>query len=129
VSTHSPSDNTFRFDLAAESITLRIRWFGVCVGFALVNLIGADRLHPGASRDVFLLNGILMIGVAYVAMDTYWSYRGKVFLSNWPLAVSLLETVFIGLLCYFDLGQESAFRFYYLLSVVVCAIRYAPVIT
>ena len=129
MSTHSPSDNTFRFDLAAESITLRIRWFGVCVGFALVNLIGADRLHPGASRDVFLLNGILMIGVAYVAMDTYWSYRGKVFLSNWPLAVSLLETVFIGLLCYFDLGQESAFRFYYLLSVVVCAIRYAPVIT
>jgi signal transduction histidine kinase len=101
----------------------------VCVGFALVNLIGPDLLPPGASRNVLLLNTILGIGVAYVALDTYWSYRGKVFLSNWPLAVSLLETVFIGLLCNFDLGQESAFRFYYLLSVVVCAVRYSPVIT
>ena len=108
---------------------MRIRWFGVCVGFALVNLISTDLLPPGTSRNVFLLNGILTIGVAYVAIDTYWSYRGKVFLSDWPLAVSLLETVFIGLLCHFDLGQESAFRFYYLLSVVVCAIRYAPAIT
>jgi len=101
----------------------------VCVGFALVNLISVDLLPPGTSRDVVLLNSILGIGVAYVALDTYWSYRGKVFLSDWPLAVSLLETVFIGLLCCFDLGQESPFRFYYLLSVVVCAIRYAPVIT
>lgn len=129
MATDSTSETTFRFDLAAESITLRIRWFGVCVGFALVNLIGPDLLPPGSSRNIFLLNSILMIGVAYVALDTFWSYRGKVFLSDWPLAVSLLETVFIGLLCYFDLGQESAFRFYYLLSVVVCAIRYAPVIT
>jgi two-component system, NtrC family, sensor kinase len=129
VSIESPPLQTFRFDLAAEAITLRIRWFGVVVGFALVNLIGADLLPPGTSRDVLLLNAILGIGVAYVAIDTYWSYRGRVFLSDWPLAVSLLETVFIGLLCYFDLGQESAFRFYYLLSVVVCAIRYAPVIT
>lgn len=129
MSSESASQDSFRFDLAAESITLRIRWFGVCVGFALVNLIGADLLPSGASRDALLLNTILSIGVAYVALDTYWSYRGKVFLSDWPLAVSLLETVFIGLLCHFDLGQESAFRFYYLLSVVVCAIRYAPVIT
>ncbi|MGZ0171111.1 MAG: sensor histidine kinase [Planctomycetales bacterium] len=129
MSSESASLDSFRFDLAAESITLRIRWFGVCVGFALVNLIGPDLLPPGASRDVLLLNTILGIGVAYVALDTFWSYRGKVFLSDWPLAVSLLETVFIGLLCHFDLGQESPFRFYYLLSVVVCAIRYAPVIT
>lgn len=129
MSIESPPLQTFRFDLAAEAITLRIRWFGVVVGFALVNLIGADLLPPGTSRDVSLLNAILCIGVAYVAIDTYWSYRGRVFLSDWPLAVSLLETVFIGLLCYFDLGQESPFRFYYLLSVVVCAIRYAPAIT
>lgn len=129
MSTKSPPLETVRFDLAAESITLRIRWFGVCIGFILVNLIGDELLPPGTSRNVMLLNNILGIGVAYVAIDTYWSYRGKVFLSNFPLAVSLLETVFIGLLCYFDLGQESAFRFYYLLSVVVCAIRYAPMIT
>jgi len=129
VSSESASQDSFRFDLAAESITLRIRWFGVAVGFSLVNLISADLLPPGSSRDVVLLNSILCVGVIYVALDTYWSYRGKVFLSDWPLVVSLLETAFIGLLCFFDLGQESAFRFYYLLSVVVCAIRYAPAIT
>lgn len=127
--TESPPLEALRFDLAAEAITLRIRWFGVCIGFILVNLIGDELLPPDTSRNVTLLNNILGIGVAYVAIDTYWSYRGKVFLSNFPLAVSLLETVFIGLLCYFDLGQESPFRFYYLLSVVVCAIRYAPAIT
>ena len=129
MSSESASQASFRFNLAAESITLRIRWFGVAVGFALVNLISADLLPTGTSRNALLLNAILCVGVIYVALDTYWSYRGKVFLSDWPLAVSLLETVFIGLLCYFDLGQESAFRFYYFLSVVVCAIRYAPTIT
>lgn len=129
MSAESASLETFRFDLAAEAITLRIRWFGVCVGFALVNLISPEMLSPETVRNVTLLNSLLGVGVVYVAVDTWWSYRGRVFLSEWPLAVSLLETFFIGLLCYFDTGQESAFRFYYLLSVVVCAIRYAPVIT
>ncbi|MCA9070404.1 MAG: two-component sensor histidine kinase, partial [Planctomycetaceae bacterium] len=37
--------------------------------------------------------------------------------------------VFIGLLCYFDTGPHSPFRFYYFLSLLVCAIRHAPHIT
>ena len=113
-----------RFDLAAEAIALRIRWFGVAAGFLLVNLRDTETV-----RDVKLLNMILVLGVAYVAVDTMLSLRGKVFLSDWPLAVSLLEALFIGLLCYFDEGQESAFRFYYFLSLVVCAMRYAAGIT
>ena len=113
-----------RFDLAAEAIALRIRWFGVVAGFLLVNLRATEVV-----RDVTLLNMILVLGVFYVAVDTVLSLRGKVFLSDWPLAVSLLEAVFIGLLCYFDEGQESAFRFYYFLSLVVSAMRYEAKIT
>jgi two-component system, NtrC family, sensor kinase len=123
---HHSQPESLKFHLAAEAISVRIRWFGVCVGFALVNLAGnAD----GAVRNVPVLNVILGLSVLYVVVDSLWSFRGRVFLSDWPLAVSLLEAVFIGLLCYFDTGQESAFRFYYFLSVVVCAIRYSPTIT
>lgn len=119
----------FPFDLAAEAITVRIRWFGVLAGFALVNLIARDELPHSSARDVFLLNIILGIGAIYTLFDSYWSLRGRVFLSEWPLAVSALESVFVGLLCHFDLGEESAFRFYYFLSLMVCAIRYPPLIT
>lgn len=121
--------NPNRFELDAEAITVRIRWFGVVVGFLLVNLLSLDSDLGYSQRSVPVLNVILSIGVLYVALDTLWSHRGKVFLSNWPLAVSLLEAFFIGLLCYFDLGQDSAFRFYYFLSLLVCAIRYSPEIT
>jgi len=124
VSNQILNDDATRFDLAAEGIATRIRWFGVVVGFLLVNL-----RTTGTVRDVTVLNMILVLGVVYVAVDTVLSLRGKVFLSDWPLAVSLLEAVFIGLLCYFDEGQESAFRFYYFLSLVICAMRYATGIT
>ncbi len=40
-----------------------------------------------------------------------------------------MEAVFIGLLCYFNHGVESPFRFYYFLSLLVCAIRHSPPIT
>lgn len=119
----------FPFDLAAEAITVRIRWFGVLAGFALVNLVAPDVWPNSETRDIFLLNVILGIGAIYTLFDSYWSLRGRVFLSEWPLAVSLLESVFIGLLCHYDLGEESAFRFYYFLSLMVCAIRYPSVIT
>ncbi|MFP6765117.1 MAG: ATP-binding protein [Planctomycetaceae bacterium] len=124
MSNQIPKDDATRFDLAAEGIATRIRWFGVVVGFLLVNL-----RTTGTVPDVPVLNTILVLGVVYVAVDTVLSLRGKVFLNDWPLAVSLLEAVFIGLLCYFDEGQESAFRFYYFLSLVVCAMRYATGIT
>jgi len=129
VSRASAEYSPTRFDLDAEAITVRIRWFGVIVGFLLVNLLGTDSAGAYAQRSVPVLNLTLSIGVLYVALDTLWSHRGKVFLSDWPLAVSLLEAFFIGLLCYFDYGQDSAFRFYYFLSLLVCAIRYSPEIT
>ena len=66
-----------RFDLAAEAIALRIRWFGVVAGFLLVNLRATEVV-----RDVTLLNMILVLGVFYVAVDTVLSLRGKVFLGR-----------------------------------------------
>lgn len=112
------------WDLAAESITVKIRWFGVCVGYVLVNFI--DRNTP---QHQSAMNAILALGAGYALLDTYWNYRGKVFLSQVPLIVSLMEAMFIGLLCHFDQGLESPFRFYYFLSLLVCAIRYSPATT
>ena len=94
-----------------------------------MNLIEPELLPPEAVRNVPVLNAILAIGAVYVALDTVWSFRGRVFLSEWPLAVSPMEAVFIGLLCYFDGGQDSAFRFYYFLSLVICAMRWSPTVT
>jgi signal transduction histidine kinase len=112
------------WELAAESITVKIRWFGVAAGYLLVNWF--DR---PAATDRPVLNAILTLGAVYALVDTLWSLRGRVFLSRWPLIISLMEAVFIGLLCYFDSGLESPFRFYYFLSLLVCAIRYSPAVT
>ncbi|MFN0051508.1 MAG: sensor histidine kinase, partial [Planctomycetales bacterium] len=111
-------------DLAAESITVRIRWFGVVVGYALVNILG----RPAESHPP-VLNAILTLGALFAMIDTVYSLKGKVFLSRWPLAISLMEAVFIGVLCYFDTGLESPFRFYYFLSLLVCGMRYSPAMT
>lgn len=112
----------FNWELAAESITIRIRWFGLCVGYALVNFLG-----PGDNQAI--LNAILTLGAVYALLDTIYSFRGQVFLSDGPLFISFMEALFIGLLCHFDLGLNSPFRFYYFLSLLVCAIRYSPRIT
>jgi signal transduction histidine kinase len=112
-------DKTY-WDLAAETVTVRIRWFGLCIGYVLVNFIGGD----GTNRPV--LNAILTLGAVYAIIDTVWSLRGRVFLARYPLVISLMEAVFIGLLCHFDRGVESPFRFYYFLSLLVCAIRHSP---
>lgn len=116
-----PRDD-FAWQLPAEAITVRIRWFGLCVGVLLVNFVGIT-----ANRTE--LNAILGVGALYALLDTIWGLRGKVFLSRVPLFISLMEAVFIGQLCYFDRGLESLFRFYYFLSLLVCAIRYPPRIT
>jgi signal transduction histidine kinase len=72
-----------------------------------------------------LLNLLLSFGLAYACIDTYCFFRREeFFLSRYPLIVSLLEAVFITLLCRYDIGLNSPFRHYYLLSLVVCAIRY-----
>ncbi len=110
------------WQLSAEWITLCIRWFGLIVGYLLVNL-----LSPGENRPY--LNGILTVGALYALFDLIWHYQGKVFLKQAPLFISLMEALFIGLLCHFDLGLDSPFRFYYFLSLLVCAIRYSPWVT
>lgn len=118
-----------RFELAAEAITLRIRWFGLCVGYVLVNFIEAQSGDTEWQTNQPVLNAILALGTIYAVIDTIWSVRGKVFLSRWPLVISLMEAIFIGWLCHFDYGLQSPFRFYYFLSILVCAIRYSPWIT
>jgi len=110
------------WQLPAETITVRIHWFGICVGYLLVNVLGAP--HYRAE-----LNGILTLGAVYALIDTWWSARGKVFLESWPLFISVMEALFIGLLCHFDQGLESLFRFYYFLSLIVCAFRNSPTVT
>jgi signal transduction histidine kinase len=40
-----------------------------------------------------------------------------------------MEAIFIGFLCYFDESVHSPFRFYYFLSLLVCAMRHSPWIT
>jgi two-component system, NtrC family, sensor kinase len=112
-----------QWDLAAETVTVRIRWFGLCVGYVLVNFIQRD------AGNRLVLNAILTLGALYAIIDTVCSLRGKVFLARFPLVISFMEAVFIGLLCHFDNGVESPFRFYYFLSLLVCAIRHSSAIT
>lgn len=112
----------FDWGLATQAITVRIRWFGICVGYVLVNFIG-----DGQNRSI--LNAILLLGAVDALLDTIWSLRGRMFLSEWPIFISFMESLFIGLLCHFDDGLLSGFRFYYFLSLLVCAIRYTPLVT
>ncbi len=111
------------WELAAETIAVKIRWFGLLVGYLLVNLGGHD------VRRQAILNAILTVGVAYTLLDTYFSVRGRVFLGRSPLCISVMEGLFIGLLCYFDSGLDSPFRYYYFLSLICCAIRHASHVT
>ncbi len=112
-----------RWELAAETIAVKIRWFGLLVGFVLVNV---EELSPERRG---LLNAILALGTVYTVLDTYYSFRGRVFLGRYPLAISCMEALFIGLLCYCDEGLESPFRYYYFLSLICCAIRYPSRVT
>jgi two-component system, NtrC family, sensor kinase len=111
------------WELAAETIAVKIRWFGLLVGYLLVNLGG----HGGSRQAI--LNAILTVGVAYTLLDTYFSVRGRVFLGRSPLCISAMEGLFIGLLCYFDTGLDSPFRYFYFLSLICCAIRHASHVT
>jgi signal transduction histidine kinase len=112
-----------RWELAAEAIAVKIRWFGLLVGYVLVN--ASD---PGDSH-LPVLNAILALGVVYALLDTAYSLRGRVFLRRWPLLISFMEALFIGLLCFYHGGLESGFRYYYILSLICCAIRYPSWVT
>src|SRR6516164_4668894 len=113
-----------RWELAAENIAVKIRWFGILFGYLLVNLSLGD---SGEHRAV--LNAILVLGVGYALLDTAYSMRGQIFLRRWPLLISCMEALFIAMLCYYDQGVESAFRYYYILSLICCAIRHTTRVT
>jgi two-component system NtrC family sensor kinase len=111
-----------RWDLAAEAIVVKIRWFGLLLGFAYVNFGQAE-------ADRLTLNSILLLGLAYTLLDTWFYRRQRVFLGNYPLLVSGMESLFIGLLCFFESDLDSPFRNYYILSLLCCAIRHSFQIT
>lgn len=109
-----------QWELATESIVVKIRWFGVAMGYVLVQT--RTGLHnPSAVR------AFLALGAGYAALDTAFNRLGEVIFERWPLVVSFMESVFIALLCYHDTGLDSPFRWYYLLSLICCAIRFRPV--
>jgi signal transduction histidine kinase len=105
----------------AEAVAVKIRWFGLLVGYLYANV--------GTSANPVPLDVLLGLGFAFTVLDTYHSWRGRVFLGGSPILVSALEAAFIGLLCYLDGGPESPFRFYSILAVLCAAIRYSPAVT
>lgn len=110
-----------RIELAAESVVAAIRWFGLVVGVLLAYFNGTTNPVP--------LTLILLLGLAYTATDTAFFLAGRVFLRDRPAVVAALEVLFIGLLCYFEHGLDSPFRFYYLLAVICGAFRHPPGVT
>ncbi|MBO0698923.1 MAG: hypothetical protein J2P46_11055 [Zavarzinella sp.] len=111
-----------RWDLDAEAIVVKIRWFGLLLGFVYANLGPAEASRP-------ILDTILLLGLAYTLLDTWFYRRRRVFLGEYPLAVSGMEALFIGLLCVFENDLDSPFRFYYLLSLLCCALRHSRRVT
>ncbi|MGL6074134.1 MAG: sensor histidine kinase [Fimbriiglobus sp.] len=109
-------------ELEAESVAIKIRWFGLVVGFLLSNF-GATP----ANRE--LLNIILFLGLIFTAIDHAAYACGRLFLRDFPLGISAMEALFIGLLCQFETGDASPFRFYYFLSLICAAFRYSPRVT
>ena len=115
----APRPTDPHWDLAAESIAVKIRWFGLAIGLLIAN-------WGGSNADPIPLNTLLALGLLFTTLDTLLFLRGRVFLRDFPLMISAMEALFIGLLCLYESGLESPFRFYYLLSLICCAIRYPP---
>src|SRR4051794_3833019 len=111
-----------RWELAAENIAVKIRWLGLVLGYLYVNM-------SGPLEHQSRLNAILGLGLGFTILDTYFSFRGRVFLRRYPLAVSSMEALFIGLLCYYRGGLGGWFHYYYFLSLVCCAIRHSAAVT
>ena len=114
---HSGEADRLNWELATESIVVKIRWFGILMGVFLIE--ARTGLHNPSAVRVFLA-----LGAIYAGLDTIYYRLGAVFLRRWPLFVSMMESVFIALLCYNDAQLQSPFRWYYLLSIICCAIRY-----
>ena len=90
-----------RWELAAEAIAVKIRWFGLLVGYLLVNVgdarrrTGRPQRHPRPRRR---LRAARHRATASAAGSS--SAAG-------PLLISAMEALFIGLLCYFDAGARQ----------------------
>ncbi len=110
-----------RWELAAELTVVKLRWFGIVMGYILVQT--RTGLH-----DPWAVRAFLALGAGYAALDFAFWRMGEVILKGWPLLVSFMESVFIALLCYHDTGLNSPFRWYYLLSLICCSIRNRPVV-
>ena len=79
---------------------VKLRWFGVVMGYILVQT--RTGLH-----DPWAVRAFLALGAGYAALDLAFWRMGEVILKRWPLFVSLMESVFIALLCYHDTGLEQ----------------------
>lgn len=121
MTSHSSND-TPRWDLDAEAIVVKIRWFGLLLGFAYANAGNVD-------GNRIVLDAILLLGLFYTILDTWFYRRRRVFLGESPFIVSGMEAIFISLLCYFEHDLDSPFRYYYLLSLLCCALRYPMRVT
>jgi two-component system, NtrC family, sensor kinase len=110
-----------RWELAAESTVVKLRWCGIVMGYILVQT--RTGLH-----DPWAVRAFLALGAGYAALDLAFWRMGEVILKGWPLLVSLMESVFIALLCYHDTGLDSPFRWYYLLSLICGSIRNRPAV-
>jgi signal transduction histidine kinase len=109
-------------DLDAEAIVVKIRWFGLLLGFAYASL------GPEEKQRLVLI-AILLLGLGYTILDTWFYRRRRVFLGESPLVVSGMEALFIGLLCIFEQDLDSPFRYYYLLSLLCCTLRHSQRVT
>jgi two-component system NtrC family sensor kinase len=111
--------STHRWDLTAEAIALKIRWFGLIVGIIIADW---PTRQP---RTGLALHGILAIGLLYTLLETLSYRRHRIFMGRWPLLCGLLEAIYIFFLCWTDTGPDSPFRHFYLLSLVLAAVRHA----
>lgn len=102
-------------------IVLKTRWVGVILGYIVANAATGAANAP-------LLNALLAVGLAFTLLDTWFRRRDRIFLGRFPLFISAMEALFIGLLCHFDSGAESAFRYYYFLSVLCCVLRHGAMV-
>src|SRR4051794_41678308 len=100
VATHAAASERSKRNLATESIVVKIRWFGIAMGFVLVQ--SRTGLHnPSAVR------AFLALGAGFAAIDTAFHRLGEVFLKRWPLFVSLVGAGFPTLLPFHHPGPAS----------------------
>jgi two-component system NtrC family sensor kinase len=111
------------WELAVEAVAVKIRWFGLLIGYVLVNV------QQFPLEQLLFLNAILTLGLLFTLVDTYFSLHGTVFLGRYPLVISSMEALFIALLCYHHEGLDSPFRYYYFLSLICCAVRHPWLVT